>query len=118
MLEFIGALIGMSVRSGILMGLNLPAFFWKQLTDEEVTLRDLKEIDSMTVSILDDLKNVSTKMSEEEFLTGYELYMTTILSNGEEVELVPNGKSIRVNFSNLNEYIKRTIEVRLNECKK
>jgi hypothetical protein len=33
MLEFLGTLIGMSVRSGILMSLQLPAFFWKQLTD-------------------------------------------------------------------------------------
>jgi hypothetical protein len=32
MLEFIGALIGMSVRSGILITLNLPSFFWKQLS--------------------------------------------------------------------------------------
>lgn len=45
MLEFLGSLIGMSVRSGILMSLNLPSFFWKQLTDEEVTLEDLADID-------------------------------------------------------------------------
>ncbi len=44
--------------------------------------------------------------------------MTTILSNGEEVELIPGGKQIRVNFSNLDDYISKTIHVRLNECQK
>ncbi len=53
MFEFLGALIGMSVRSGILMSLNLPSFIWKQLTDEEITIRDLSGIDTMTVSILE-----------------------------------------------------------------
>jgi len=38
MYEFLGALIGMCVRSGILMNLNLPGFIWKQLTEEEVNL--------------------------------------------------------------------------------
>lgn len=49
MYEFLGALIGMSVRSGILLSLNLPSFVWKQLTNEEVTIRDLAAIDTMTV---------------------------------------------------------------------
>jgi hypothetical protein len=53
MFEFLGALIGMSVRSSILMSLNLPSFVWKQLTDEEITIDDLKEIDFMAVNILD-----------------------------------------------------------------
>lgn len=89
MLEFLGALIGMSVRSGILMSLSLPGFFWKQLTDEPLTIEDLKEIDSMTVTILNDLKS----MAEEDFAKGYEeLNFTTILSNGEEIELIPSGK--------------------------
>jgi hypothetical protein len=45
MLEFLGVLIGMSVRSGILMTLNFPSFIWKQLTDDELTVNDLKGID-------------------------------------------------------------------------
>jgi hypothetical protein len=48
-------------------------------------------------------------MLEDEFLTGYELHFTTILSNGEEIELVPGGKTIRVNYSNLKGYIEKTL---------
>ncbi len=100
------------------MSLSLPSFIWKQLTGEEVTLNDLSGIDTMTVQILDNLRDIKSTMDEETFLQGYELNMTTILSNGEEVELIPGGKNVRVNFANLNDYIKKTIDVRLNECKK
>ena len=108
----------MSVRSGILMSLSLPSFVWKQLTDEELTLRDLAAIDTMTVNILEQLKGIDQTMDEETFLQGYELHFTTILSNGEEVELIPGGKHLRVNFSNIKDYVQRTIEFRLRECKK
>ena len=101
MFEFLGALIGMSVRSSILMSLNLSSFVWKQLTDEEVTIDDLKDIDFMAVNILDQLREVKAQVSEEEFLQGYELFFTTILSNGEEIDLLPGGKSKRVDYSNL-----------------
>jgi hypothetical protein len=117
MLEFLGALIGMSVRSGILMSLNLPAFFWKQLTDEDVTLDDLAEIDQMTVSVLSDLQRVDGSKSEQEFLEEYDLYFTTILSNGEEIELSSGGKSKRVTFSNLKEFVRKSISMRFNECR-
>jgi len=67
MLEFIGVLIGMSVRSGILIMLNVPSFFWKQLSEEEVTISDLRGIDKMTVDFLDDIKEIHNKISEEQF---------------------------------------------------
>lgn len=48
-------------------------------------------------------------MPESEFLAGYELTFQTILSNGEEVELIPGGKNIKVNYGNLKEFIEKTI---------
>jgi len=41
MLEFLGALIGMSFRSGILLDMNLSRFVWKQIAGDEVTKKDL-----------------------------------------------------------------------------
>jgi hypothetical protein len=72
----------------------------------------------MTVSIMEAFKDIkNTAESEEKFLEDYDLYFTTILSNGEEVELVPGGKNIRVKFDNILDYIDRTIKARLNECR-
>lgn len=45
----------------------------------------------MTVSVLKDLRDLKDK-DEEAFLDEYDLTMTTILSNGDEVELIPGGK--------------------------
>jgi hypothetical protein len=55
----------------------------------------------MTVTILEDLRDIQSKMSEEAFIEGYELQFTAILSNGEEVELMLDGRNVRVNFSNI-----------------
>ena len=116
MYEFLGALIGMSVRSGTLLNLNLPGFIWKQLTDEEVTIDDLNDIDTAAVNMIKDLRTIRERYSEEEFVAGFDLNFTTILSNTDEVEIVPNGKDKRVDYSNLEEYIEKTIETRLKEC--
>ena len=53
--EFIGALIGMSIRSGILIDLRLPAMFWKNLTEEKVTQNDLRAID---ISLIQNIKTM------------------------------------------------------------
>jgi hypothetical protein len=83
-------------------------------------MKDLNQIDTIAVNIIDDLRTVKERMTEEEFFSrGYEdMFFTTILSNREEVEIIPGGKNIKVNYSNLNEFLERTLEVRLNECKK
>lgn len=83
-----------------------------------MTINDLNEIDTMTINVLENLKEIESKMGEEQFLSGYELSFTTILSNSEEVELIPGGRHIKVNYSNLKDYINKTIQARLSECKK
>ena len=72
----------------------------------------------MTVNILEEMKLKEKMMTEEEFQQGYELHFTTILSNSEEVELIPGGKQIKVNFSNMKLFIEKTLEARMGECKK
>lgn len=43
--KFMGCLIAMSVRSGILMNLNLAGLFWKRLTADKVSINDIEAID-------------------------------------------------------------------------
>lgn len=45
MMQYLGALMGMSFRSGILLDLNISRFTWKQVVGEEVTKEDLRLID-------------------------------------------------------------------------
>jgi hypothetical protein len=61
MLEFLGALMGMSFRSGILLDLNLSRFVWKQIVGRQLTIEDLKFVDELYVK---DLENVLEKASQ------------------------------------------------------
>jgi HECT-domain (ubiquitin-transferase) len=67
--------------------------------------------------LIESYKSIRNSIPEEEFLSAFELYFTTILSNSEEVELCHGGKHKRVNYSNLEDYIKKTVDFRLHECK-
>jgi hypothetical protein len=41
MFEFLGALMGMALRSGVLVYVNLAPYVWKMLTEEALTEEDL-----------------------------------------------------------------------------
>lgn len=45
--HFIGCLMGMSLRTGILLNFNLAPMVWKRLTGDEVTQKDIKDIDEL-----------------------------------------------------------------------
>lgn len=45
MFEFVGGLFGMSVRSGILLNLNLAPIFWKKLTKDSLSDIDIRNVD-------------------------------------------------------------------------
>lgn len=55
MIDFLGALFGMSIRSGILLDLNISRFVWKQIAGDEVTKEDLRFIDDLYVKDLDNV---------------------------------------------------------------
>jgi hypothetical protein len=55
MIDFLGALFGMSIRSGILLDLNISRFVWKQIAGDEVTKEDLRFIDDLYVKDLDNI---------------------------------------------------------------
>ena len=81
MFEFVGSLFGMSVRSGILLNLDLAPIFWKTLTKEPLSVNDLKEIDLKFVQNLDGYaKAKQDGVSEELFKKENELTMTCLNS--------------------------------------
>lgn len=53
-------------------------------------------------------------MSEEEF-EQQDQFFTTVLSNGKEVDLIPNGSNTRVKKNNMQEYINLVVERRFKE---
>ena len=51
--EFLGLLMGVAMRTRVLLALDLPRLFWKTLTEEPTGRSDLQQIDhSLVVSVL------------------------------------------------------------------
>lgn len=55
MYEFVGALMGCSIRSRNFLNLDLPSIVWKSLVDAPLTKKDLENIDKFTIQCLDDI---------------------------------------------------------------
>jgi hypothetical protein len=53
MMEFLGALAGMSIRSGILLDVNISRFVWKQIVGDTVNKEDLRFVDELFVKDID-----------------------------------------------------------------
>lgn len=119
MMEFLGALMGMSFRSGILLDINISRFVWKQIVGTPVTIDDLNLCDEMFVKNLFEILEKGPSMTDEEFAKEYgETHtMSILLSNGKSVDLVENGSNIPVTRANITEYFDKAVKVRLEECK-
>jgi len=80
-------------------------------------MEDLESFDAYSSQVLIDLRDHSSKLSEEEFNKTVKLKFTTILSNGEQVNLKPGEEVESVNKSNIKEYIDLVLKTRFNESK-
>ena len=124
-LAFIGALMGLAVRTGILLPLSWPRLLWKQLLDLKATRGDLEAVDAGFVNgVLRPLEECaegagSEAEAEARFNEhfGSDLTWTTTLSDGKSVDLRPNGSSMPVLFSERLEYARLAEWARLNEAR-
>lgn len=109
--EFLGILMGCSVRTGAHLTLDLPTIFWKQLVSQKIEFDDLEEVDESLKDIVNIIENYGKNQFEEAILENF----STILSNKKEVELKKGGAKIAVKFDNRMEYIYRVLQMRLKE---
>ena len=94
MFEFLGVLMGCSIRTRNFLNLDLPSIIWKQLVDVPVTRKDLEYIDRYLIQCLDDIIHINKKgVDENTFSDIIQEKFVTTQSDGSEVELIPGGKS-------------------------
>jgi hypothetical protein len=58
MLEFLGRLMGLAIRTRQCLDLNLPSIVWKQLVGSPRCREDLEHIDMMLVQSMDSMRNI------------------------------------------------------------
>jgi hypothetical protein len=117
MLQFFGKLMGAAVRSQQFMDLTIAPFAWKMIVGLLVGPEDLREIDSLTISTIDGIRNFAG--SEAEFAIIYEdvTFTTTSAGGTVEVDLIPRGRRIPLSYSNRLQYCDELLQFRLRELK-
>ncbi len=83
--------MGMAMRTGDPLNLDISSFFWKQLVGTNLETKDLFHFDVRVGELLRGL--LKGELIQDENVS---IYFTTKLSDNTEVELKPNGKSILV----------------------
>lgn len=111
MYEFVGALMGMALRTGETLNLDLSSMIWKKLLDVKVDVNDLESSDKLCIQALGEM----AKLTKEQFDHLIQEKFTTQLSDGRVVELKTGGKDESVTFENREEFIKLVIQARLSE---
>lgn len=115
--KFFGAFLSFFIMTKAPIPINLAPSVWKQLLGDEPELADLEGFDAYTSQVLIDLRDHSSHLPDEEFEKTVNLKFTTILSNGEEVNLKPGEEIEKVTKANLDEYIDLVKKTRFNESR-
>ena len=114
---FVGQLMGGAFRSQETLVLSMPQFIWKHLVGEPVTWeRDFVSVDSAELKLVDSIESMQQDNFEEMFEGA--LNFTTVLSNGDTVNLVPSGEERFVTYNDRLEYCELVKEVRMKESEK
>ena len=94
--EFIGLLMGCAFRTKVFLSLNLPTLFWKKMVGQSVSEDDLEEIDIGLIQMVKYCRTCNSEDLEDNMF----LYFTVLMSDTSTVELIPDGKNVRVTFEN------------------
>ncbi|XP_059157195.1 E3 ubiquitin-protein ligase HERC2-like isoform X2 [Physella acuta] len=108
MFKFLGILIGIAIRSGSPLSLNMAEATWKQLAGMALSITDLSEIDKDLIPGL-----MCIKEMEDEALRGAEMPFSIPSATGQEAHL--SHKYTRISPENRAEYVKLAMDYRLHE---
>lgn len=113
---FFGQLLGLVLRSGDYIPLQLSTIIWKLLVSTEPDILDLEALDSMAVSSNEKMRTIETLgVTEHLFEDVVCEVFTTISSNDRVLELKPGGADIPVTFRTRVEFAHLVEQVRLHE---
>jgi hypothetical protein len=127
MFEFVGRMMGVSLRFNAGLPFYFPSLVWKPLAGEEVVAEDLLSVDSLYGQYIHAIRHCDKDFSldneehapittdaEFEEAFGAPAFVTNNAA-GEEVELLPGGKDMRVTFTNRHRFCDLVEQFRLHE---
>ena len=137
--RFMGQIVGIAIRSKITLDLAFPSFIWKCIVNEKLSEHDLASFDQAgynlvarlarlrqiwlrSCSLGQDLFPSSTvefatlELSEEVSIL-QELTWSFMGTDGQIVDLIPNGRNIQVRIEELDKFLSIYVESRFRENK-
>jgi hypothetical protein len=88
MFAFVGKLMGISIRGGHVLNLDLPSIVWKPLVGLDITRQDLEKVDSLVIDILHKVESIEEQnVTPETFRDYITNAFVTNSSDGREIEL-------------------------------
>jgi hypothetical protein len=118
MFEFLGKLMGVSLRHGLTLPFDFSSIVWKQLLGERPVRADWAAIDHFGSTALDQIAGCEAigVQGERQFREAFpDLRFVTSGSDGGEIELVPGGRGLRVRFEDRARYCALVERRRLSE---
>lgn len=114
--EFVGRLLGVSMRQRQYLPFALPRLIWKLLCGQGVTLADLAAVDETTASYLQRMAAWPDGSSEAAFAAEFPGSRFLISrANGQVAPLLPGGASIRVTPQNRRQFVDLALKYKLHE---
>ncbi|XP_037554244.1 E3 ubiquitin-protein ligase HERC2 [Nematolebias whitei] len=110
MFRFLGVLLGIAIRTGSPLSLNLAEPVWKQLAGMNLTIADLSEVDKDFIPGLMYIRD--NEATSEEF-EGMTLPFTVPNASGQDIQL--SSKYSHITLENRAEYVRLAINYRLHE---
>jgi len=116
--QFLGRLVGMARRHGLQTALDLPSTVWRPLVASSLELCHLDQVDTLAVRSLGRIeRQASEAIIEGNEPQGWEeITLSTHLSDGTCVPLIPGGERIPINLSNWKLYMRLVERCRLAEA--
>jgi hypothetical protein len=125
MFEFVGILMGISLRTKATLPFSFPSFVWKGVINQKREWLDLESTDLITANmvkaitsshIVDEFTGEQVPINEELFDANFSSTTFTITDiAGQVVELIPGGLKQRVTFHNRFEYAAKVRKFKLGE---
>ncbi|XP_028301238.1 E3 ubiquitin-protein ligase HERC2 isoform X2 [Gouania willdenowi] len=110
MFRFLGVLLGIAIRTGSPLSLNLAEPVWKQLAGMNLTIADLSEVDKDFIPGLMFIRDNEATAEEFEAMT---LPFTVPNASGQDIQL--SSKYSHITLENRAEYVRLAINYRLHE---
>ncbi|XP_038007666.1 E3 ubiquitin-protein ligase HERC2 isoform X1 [Motacilla alba alba] len=110
MFRFLGVLLGIAIRTGSPLSLNLAEPVWKQLAGMNLTIADLSEVDKDFIPGLMYIRDNEATSEEFEAMS---LPFTVPNASGQDIQL--SSKYTHITLDNRAEYVRLAINYRLHE---